>query len=282
MASPSASAAAAGGDPFTPHFLPIRNKRRETHDVVTFEFDPDGFRFAPGQFNMLYLFGVGEVPISISGDPAIDGRLVHTLRAVGPVTRAMAGLRRGELIGLRGPYGSAWPLAEARGFDVLLIAGGIGLAPLRPALYHLLARRQDYGRVALLYGARSPAELLYRRELQSWRQRPGLQTRVTVDHATREWTGDVGVVTKLLTKVRFDPHETVAMICGPEIMMRFAIFALEELGVSADRIWLSMERNMKCAVRLCGRCQYGPHFVCKDGPVFPYDRIANLFRLREI
>ena len=270
----------------TPIFLPMTRVRRETHDVVTFDLAPpetDGrFRFAPGQFNMLYAFGVGEVPISISGDAENGGRITHTLRAVGPVTQAMVGLKRGDLLGLRGPFGTAWPVDSARGSDVLVIAGGIGLAPLRPVIYHLLTHREDYGRVALLYGARSPNELLYRRELNAWRRRPGWQQRVTVDHAERDWEGDVGVVTKLLTKVRFDPAETVALICGPEVMIRFSVFALRDLGVDAARVFVSMERNMKCAIGHCGHCQYGPHFICKDGPVFRFDRIEHLFMAREI
>jgi NAD(P)H-flavin reductase len=270
----------------TPTFLPIARVRRETHDVVTFDLAPpeaDGrFRFTPGQFNMLYAFGVGEVPISISGDAENGGRITHTLRAVGPVTRAMAGLKRGDLLGLRGPFGTAWPVDSARGRDVLVIAGGIGLAPLRPVIYHLLAHREDFGEVALLYGARSPKELLYRRELDAWRRRPGWQQRVSVDHAERDWEGDVGVVTKLLTKVRFDPWETVALICGPEVMIRFSVFALRDLGVDAARVFVSMERNMKCAIGHCGHCQYGPKFVCKDGPVFRFDGIEHLFMAREI
>lgn len=269
----------------TPVFLPIARVRRDTHDVVTFDLVPPAerrSRFNPGQFNMLYAFGVGEVPISISGDPGNASCITHTLRAVGPVTRAMAGLKRGELLGLRGPFGTAWPVDLARGNDVLVIAGGIGLAPLRPVIYHLLSHREDYGRAAVLYGARSPKELLFRRELAAWRTRPGWQQRVTVDHAGRDWEGDVGVVTKLLAKVRFDPRETVALICGPEVMIRFSVFALRDLGVESARIFVSMERSMKCAIGHCGHCQYGPHFVCKDGPVFRFDRIEPLSMAREI
>jgi NAD(P)H-flavin reductase len=271
----------------TPRFLTTKRRIRETADVVTIELPvedqvKDITRFKPGQFNMLYAFGVGEVPISISGDPAATDRIVHTVRAVGRVSKALTTLRRNDQIGIRGPFGSGWPADEAAGFDVLVIAGGIGLAPLRPILYHLLRERAHYGRVALLYGARSPDDLLYRRELDAWRRLPELQVRVTVDHAARDWIGDVGVVTQMLPKVRFDPLDTVAMICGPEMMLRFTAAALEGIGVEPDRIFVSLERNMKCAVGMCGHCQFGPNFICKDGPVFRFDRVASILKIREV
>lgn len=201
----------------TPRFLAVKRRIRETADVITIDIPVEHraaapARFKPGQFNMLYAFGVGEVPISISGDPAAADQIVHTIRAVGPASNALAKLKSGEKIGVRGPFGSGWPVDEAAGCDVLVIAGGIGLAPLRPALYHLIEERGRYGRVALLYGARSPDDLLYRRELDAWRRAPDLQVRVTVDRAGHDWIGDVGVVTKLLPKVRVDPVDTVAMI----------------------------------------------------------------------
>jgi len=270
-----------------PRFLAPRRRVRETADVVTIEIPAEGqaedaVPFRPGQFNMLYAFGIGEVPISISGDPAITDRIVHTIRAVGPVSRALARARRKDRIGVRGPFGSSWPVDEAVGFDVLLVAGGVGLAPLRPALYHLLKERAHYGRVALIYGARHPEDLLYRSELEAWRRLPELQVRVTVDHAASDWIGDVGVVTQMLPKVRFDPLDTVAMICGPEAMLRFTAAALESAGVGPERIYASLERNMKCAVGMCGHCQFGPNFVCKDGPVFRFDRVADILKMREI
>jgi NAD(P)H-flavin reductase len=271
----------------TPRFLAVKRRIRETADVITIEIPAEGLAggagpFKPGQFNMLYAFGVGEVPISISGDPAKADRILHTVRAVGPVSKALAMLRRNERVGVRGPFGSHWPVDEAVGFDVLVIAGGVGLAPLRPALYHLLRERPRYGRIALLYGARSPEDLLFRREVEAWRCLPELQVRVTVDHATRDWTGDVGVVTQMLPKVRFDPLDTVAMICGPELMMRFTAASLADAGVTPDRIFVSQERNMKCAIGMCGHCQFGPNFVCKDGPVFRFDRVMDILKMREI
>jgi NAD(P)H-flavin reductase len=231
---------------------------------------------------MLYRFGAGEVPISISGDPATPRQLVHTIRAVGRVTRPLQALRPGEMLGVRGPFGRGWPVEAARGRDILLIAGGLGLAPLRPLVYHLLNRRGDYGRISLCYGARSPADLLYRRELERWGGRFDLEVSVIVDHATDTWHGDVGVVTRLLHAWRGDPANTRAMLCGPEIMMRFSIRTLNDLGIGDAQVHLSLERNMQCAIGMCGHCQYGPAFVCRDGPVFRLDRIRSLFGVREI
>jgi NAD(P)H-flavin reductase len=270
----------------------VRRVSRDTHDTVTIELEPPhdrvlsgsaaGPRFAPGQFNMLYVFGLGEVPISISGDPAEPDALVHTVRAVGAVTRALRGLRRGAVVGVRGPYGSAWPVDEAAGHDVVIMAGGIGLAPLRPAIYHLLARRDRYGKVVLLYGARTPADLLYTRQLERWRGRFDAQIEVTVDAAPPgTWLGHVGVAGTLLPRAEFDASRAVALVCGPEVMMRFAIADLRHRGLAPEQIYLSMERNMRCAIGLCGHCQFGPTFVCKDGPVFRYDRLAPFLGVRE-
>ncbi len=275
-------------DVMRPRFLATVARVQETESVVTLDLalepgvDPDAPAFEPGQFNMLYAFGVGEVAISISGDATLRDRVVHTIRAVGPVSQALAGLQVGQQVGVRGPFGSSWPVREATGSDVLVIAGGIGMAPLRPALYHLLHNRRNYGRVALLYGARSPEELLFREELQEWRQTPDLQVRVTVDRAGPDWLGDVGLVTKLLPKLDYDPPDTVALICGPEAMIRFTAMGLEESGVDPNRIYVSMERNMKCAIAQCGHCQFGPHFVCKDGPIFPLTAVRDLMNVREI
>jgi NAD(P)H-flavin reductase len=237
---------------------------------------------------MLYVFGVGEAAISLSGDAQERGLLVHTIRAVGTVTDALVGLKRGATVGVRGPYGSAWPLAEAEGHDLVIVAGGIGLAPLRPVVRHALRHRDRYRRVALLVGARTPDDVLYPDELERWRE-GGLEVLLTVDRAPPSWGGeetlvprDIGVVTALLPKVEYDPARTFSMICGPEVMMRFAVRELLGRGLPPARLFLSMERNMRCAVAQCGHCQYGPMFVCKDGPVLAYDRIAFLFGKREV
>jgi NAD(P)H-flavin reductase len=264
----------------------VRQRRRETADTWTFELEPaaggDGLSFAPGQFTMVYAFGAGEVPISISGDARRPGRLVHTIRVAGPTTRAVCAVKRGGILGIRGPYGTAWPLAAAEGGDVVVAAGGIGLAPLRGALYELIAHREAYGRVVLLYGSRTPDQLLYRAELERWRQRPELDVLVTVDTADDRWTGSVGVVSTLVPRASFDPASTTAFVCGPEVMMRFTAADLAAAGLPAERIHLSMERNMKCALGQCGRCQLGPVFVCGDGPVFPYPAIAPLLTVPEL
>jgi NAD(P)H-flavin reductase len=275
--------AVSGSDCMTPQFWPIKRRVRETADVVTLDVQaPEPQRLLPGQFNMLYAFGIGEISISMSGQPGTTDRIVHTIRAVGAVSAALAKLKRGDSVGVRGPFGSPWPVEEAAGRDVLLVAGGIGLAPLRPALYHLLRNRDTYGDVALVYGARHPRDLLFQRELEKWRRTEGLQVRVTVDHAEQDWAGDVGVVTNGISKVRFDANNTVAMVCGPEIMIRFVALELQNRGLTLDRIAVSLERNMKCAVGMCGHCQFGPEFVCKDGPVFPLARVFDNMLRREI
>jgi NAD(P)H-flavin reductase len=285
-ATPAPVAGSDGLTPMTPRFLRVGRTVRETANVVTFELPVERAAthaaFEPGQFNMLYAFGVGEVAISISGNPVATDRIVHTIRATGRVSEALAALQPNDSVGVRGPFGSSWPVDAAAGNDVLVIAGGLGLAPLRPALYRLISERERYGRVALLYGSRHPDDLLYRDELDAWRRMPELQVRVTVDHASRDWIGDVGVVTQLLPKIRFDPLDTVALICGPEVMMRMTAIALEHVGVSPERIFVSMERNMKCAVGWCGHCQFGPQFVCKDGAIFRFDRIRDILNVREI
>lgn len=273
-------------DPMIPEPFRVRRTWKETHDTFTFEIERANggheCRFDAGQFNMLYVFGAGEVPISISGDPTKPQTVVHTVRAMGAVTEAMRELKRGDPVGVRGPYGTSWPVEKARGADVVIVAGGIGLAPLRPALYFLLGHREEYGRVSLLYGTRSPADILYRRELEQWRGRLDMEVEVTVDRADEEWRGNVGVVTTLLPRASFDGPNTIAMTCGPEVMMRFTVMDLLRGGVSPDNIYLSMERNMKCGIGQCGHCQLGPIFVCKDGPVFPYTDIRTLFKRREI
>lgn len=273
-------------DPMAPVPYRVLRVRHETSDTLTFEFgsvNGQRFPFMPGQFNMLYLFGVGEVPISISGDPEHPEILVHTIRAVGAVTNPLCKLKPGDIVGIRGPFGSCWPVIEAAGNDIVIVTGGVGLAPLRPAIYHILNHRGEYGRVALLYGARTPGDMLYKKELAEWRGRFDVQVEVTVDAAKpEEWQGNVGVVTTLIPRAHFDPHHVTALVCGPEIMMRFTILELQKRGLRDDQIYISMERNMKCAIGFCGHCQYGPNFVCKDGPVFRFDRVKEIFGKREI
>jgi NAD(P)H-flavin reductase len=285
MAASLDARAVVEAEPMRPRPFVVRGTGRETGDTFTMTLaavEGTAPPFAPGQFNMVYVFGVGDAPISISGDPARPEAVVHTIRAVGTVTRALQRLEKGAVVGIRGPFGSAWPVSEAQGRDVVIVAGGIGLAPLRPALYHVLLHRSLYGRVVLLYGARTPRDLLFPRELRAWRSRFDLHVDVTVDRATAEWQGSVGVVTKLVERSPFDAASAMAFVCGPEIMIRFAAMALAKRGVSPANLFISVERNMKCGVGFCGHCQLGPHFVCRDGPVFPYERALPFFGMREV
>jgi len=263
----------------------VTRVRKETHDTFTIDLvhadTGAGLAFEPGQFTMLYVLGVGEAPISISGDPA-RRELVHTIRAVGAVTRALTSAGKGDVVGVRGPFGTPWPVDAAAGRDVIVVAGGIGLAPVRPILYRVLADRARYGRVALLYGARTPADLIYTADLERWRSRLDLEVHVTVDTADRGWRGNVGPVTTLIPRAPFDPARATAFVCGPEVMMRYVAVELGRRGVAAGDVFVSMERNMKCAVGLCGHCQLGPYFVCKDGPVFALPRVQPFFTIREM
>ncbi|HKH98248.1 MAG TPA: FAD/NAD(P)-binding protein [Candidatus Sulfotelmatobacter sp.] len=268
----------------TPYLL--REVAKETPDTFTLKLAPEeggnGSSFRPGQFSMLWVFGVGELPISISGNPAEHDQLVYTVRSVGQATNALVSQAVGSGVGVRGPFGTGWPVEAARGRDVIVVAGGIGLAPLRPVIYEVLHHRQDYGRLVVLYGARNPRDLLYRKELAAWARHRDTQVLVTVDYGGMSWRGHVGVVTTLFKYARLKPTNSVAMVCGPEIMMRFVTRELVSHGLSRNDIYLSMERNMKCAVGFCGHCQYGPHFICKDGPVFTYEQMRPLLEKYEL
>lgn len=263
----------------------VAAKRQETHDTWTLELEAEHDQlpaFAPGQFGMLLSPGVGEVPISISADLTRSGPLVHTIRAVGPVTTTLCAAADGDVVGVRGPFGTAWPVDACEGADLLVVAGGIGLAPLRPVVYHALANLDHYARLVVLYGARGPADLLYTDELDEWSRRERVEVATTVDAAGGDWTGSVGVVTTLIGRAGFDPANTTAMVVGPEVMMRFTVQALREHGVGRDHIYISMERNMQCGIGHCGHCQLGPFFMCKDGPVFRHDTIEPWLAIREL
>lgn len=268
-----------------PERFRVRECFRETADTRTFELEAEGgeaLRFEPGQFTMLYAHGVGEIPVSISGDPARPERLVHTVRAVGATSRALCEVSEGGSIGVRGPFGRGWPVAEAEGLDLVVVAGGVGLAPLRSVILTALAEPERFRRVTVLYGGRDPDSLLYSSELVEWEASGDLQLAVIVDVAASGWRGSVGVVPSLIERAELDPDETVAMVCGPEVMMRFSVEALLAEGLPAERIALSMERNMRCAVGHCGHCQWGPLFVCRDGPVFLWSEARRWFGVREL
>jgi NAD(P)H-flavin reductase len=284
--TPENGAMAAASHPMAPSPFRVQRVRRETQDTSTLELVSANRTsispFLAGQFNMVYVFGVGEVPMSITGDPADAKTIVHTTRSVGVASGAICKLKRGDMVGIRGPFGSPWPVEEAAGKDVIIVAGGIGLAPLRPVIYQILSGRVKYGKLILIYGTRTPGDILYQNELAKWRSRLDFHTEVTVDRAPAAWRGSVGVVTTLIPKVSFDPQQVVAMVCGPEVMKRFVMRELENRGVKREQVYISMERNMKCAVGFCGHCQFGPQFICKEGPVFRYDRIARLLGIREL
>lgn len=267
----------------TPRMYEVVSRHHDLDDTVTLAMvpvDEPCLPPVPGQFNMLWAFGIGEAPISVAGveDPHT---LLHTIRRVGAVTTALVEATPGDQIGVRGPYGAGWDLDQARGRDVLVVAGGLGLAPVRPIISSILADRKAYGRAVVLIGARSPDSLLYRDEIEHWRGRLDIDIEVTVDSASPEWRGDVGVVTRLVGRAPIDPANTVAYICGPEVMMRFSALAVTDLGVPPTAVQLSLERNMHCAIGHCGHCQLGSAFICKDGPVLAWPEVEPLFRGRE-
>lgn len=281
-------ATANAHNPWQAHAVRIAEIIEEVPGVATYRLvfeEPEvteSYSFRPGQFNMLYLPGLGEIAISVSGDPALHSGVPHTIREAGNVTRALAGYPPGSAIGLRGPFGSFWPLTECIGHDVVLVAGGIGLAPLRPAICELLANRERYGRLTLLIGSRDPAMLLYPSEYSEWRAR-GMDVHVTVDRAGPDWKGNIGVVTAILDRIPLpDPRGTRLLSCGPEVMMWYTIQEALSRGLTPDSLWVSLERNMNCAIGLCGHCQFGPQFLCKDGPVFRYDRVASILRVDDL
>lgn len=266
----------------------IVEKRREAEGIYTVrvrlaaEEARRAYRFLPGQFNMLYAFGAGDVPMSIVSDPEDGDVIGHTLRAVGPVTNALAALKEGDVLGMRGPFGSCWPLDEAKGKDILIVTGGLGCAPTLGALHYLFRRREDYGAIKIVHGVKAAKDLILHRQFEEWRRAPNTEVHLTADRSGGRWKHKVGLVPHLLAEVAFDPAKTLVMMCGPEVMMRLAIKQLIYKGLPAARIYLSLERNMKCALGFCGHCQFGPQFICKDGPVLRYDRIHGIFNLKEV
>lgn len=267
-------------NPWVTRTARITEIEQETEDVATYHLVIDDalggcdYEFVPGQFNMLYLPGGGESAISMSGDPAARNSWIHTVRVAGNVTHMLSKLRASETIGLRGPFGVGWPVDELVGSDVVIVSGGLGMAPLRPLIYHIVNHRKQFGRVWLIYGSRSPNALLYRNEYDRWR-RHGINVELTVDRATNAWSGHVGVVTSLLEQMSLPRIEATRLVmCGPEVMMKYAAASGLRRGLSAEHVWLSAERNMQCAIGHCGHCQFGPQFICKDGPVLRYDRLS--------
>jgi sulfite reductase subunit B len=230
----------------------------------------------PGQFVEVSLFGIGEAPISVSSSPTKKGSFELAVRAVGNVTQAMHRMEKGAVLGIRGPFGKGFPVEEIKGKDILFVAGGIGLVPLRSLINYVIDKRKDFGRVIVFFGAKTPSEQLFLNELAKWRASKELEYLETVDRADAAWKGNVGVITKLFPKVTLDPRKTVAVIVGPPIMYRFAILEAQVKGIPDDQIIVSLERRMKCGVGKCGHCQINDIYVCQEGPVFTYARIKNL------
>jgi NAD(P)H-flavin reductase len=282
----SAERAALAAEPMLPLPYRVAGRTTETHDCVTLRLEParDSLpAFQPGQFTMLAVPGVGEVAISISGDPASqDGTLTHTIRAAGAVTTALHDAPLGTLLGVRGPFGASWDLASATGRDLVIVAGGVGLAPLRPVVLGALAGRGSYRSVGLIAGARTPAEFLFRSELDAWSSRAGIEVELTIDQPAAGWGGQVGFVTEPLARLPVDPARSTAFLCGPEPMIRFAAQVLLHKGIPAGDIRVSLERNMQCGIGLCGHCQLGPILVCRDGPVVSYTLAGPLLTIREL
>jgi NAD(P)H-flavin reductase len=272
-------------DPWRTHPARVVALRDETPGVRSYDLELRDarvraeYRFLPGQFNMLYLPGIGEAAISISSDPAAPELLTHTVRAVGNVTNALARLAVGDEILIRGPYGQPWPLGELSGGDVILVAGGLGLASQRAAILDIVRRRDDFGRVTILHGAKTPSGLLYTSEHDAW-QGAGIAVDCTVDTAEATWQGPVGLVTDRLAGLPLAASSTGILCCGPDPMMTGVARVAAGRGLGHSRVWVSLERNMSCAVGQCGLCQFGPFFVCLDGPVFRYDRIESLLGVR--
>ncbi len=272
--------------PLEPNWAEITAITNETSDVSTYWLkfvDPAiqaDYSFKPGQFNMIYVPGFGESAISISSDAEDRDNIGHSIRFVGNVTRAVSRLKVGDVVGLRGPFGSSWPMYEMEGKDIFIACGGIGLPPLRPTIYYIMHHREKYGKVTLLYGARTASDLMYTSEYDRWRQ-ADIDVEITVDRGDANWQGRVGVVPMWFYQFRIDAHKTAVLTCGPEIMIRFVIFEALARRIPLENIFVSLERNMKCGQGSCGHCQLGPYFVCKDGPVFRFDALQPYFNVEE-
>lgn len=270
-------------NPMIPVPFVISKIKRENKDTFTIELEtPNKFEFKAGQFNMLYLFGVGEVAISISGDQNKTDKLVHTIRNVGTVTNRISNLKKNDVLGVRGPFGSSWKIENFHQKDIFIIAGGLGLAPVRPIIYYIINNRNKFNKVTILYGTKKPSEIIFEKELHKWKSKFDIDLKIIVDKPDSNWKGNTGLITTLIKDLNIDPNKSIAMICGPEIMMKFSAIEMENKGVNPQNIYLSMERNMKCAIGLCGHCQYGSKFICKDGPVFSYLEIKHLLDIWEL
>ena len=270
-------------NPYLPAIATVLENRFETADIFTLRLkfkDPQlagQYHFEPGQFNMLYMPGVGEVPISIVSDPDDIHIIDHTIRAVGRVTRVLQQLKAGDEIGIRGPYGSSWPMAQIKQQDVLIITGGLGCAPVVSVINYIVKRRSDFGRLVIMQGVKHSNDLIWKDQYEQWAALDNTQVALAANQTTPAWNWSSGYVTDLFDEVCFNPKNSIAMLCGPEIMMSATVRELLQRGLSEAQIWLTMERNMQCAIGHCGHCQHGSKFVCKDGPVFNYPVVKDWF-----
>lgn len=269
-----------------PHAATVVERTQESPTIFTLRLRLDdtaaqaAYRFAPGQFNMLYLYGVGEVPISIMSDPEERDGIGHTIRALGRVTQGLAALQPGDKLGLRGPFGRGWPLQEMSGSDIVLVTGGLGCAPVVSVIHYVLRRRERYGKLVIIQGVRHAEDLIWREQYDRWNAQTNTQVLVAASEGTAAWPWHVGRVTDLFGLARYNPARAVAMMCGPEGMMRAAADSLLARGLPESQLYLSMERNMQCAVGRCGHCQFGGAFVCRDGPVFNWGKVKTLLAHR--
>ncbi|MFZ2172993.1 MAG: FAD/NAD(P)-binding protein [Rhodococcus sp. (in: high G+C Gram-positive bacteria)] len=276
------------GHPTLPDGYRVVSRAVETHDCVTVTLAPltpsaGVGTFAPGQFMMLYAHGVGEIAISLSGDPTgAHGMWVHTVRKVGAVSKAIHDAMPGTVLGVRGPFGHGWNLHAGSGRDLVIVAGGVGLAPLRPVVLAALAARERFRDIVLVVGARRPTEILFRDDLASWQTRADLSVELTIDQPVSGWDGAVGFVTESLHRMHIDPDHTTALLCGPESMMRFCARALTDRGMHPGDIQVSLERNMQCGIGVCGHCQLGELLLCRDGPIVDYVTAEPLLRVPEL
>lgn len=269
-------------DAGAPHAATVVSRTQESPSIFTLQLRLNdaaaqaAYRFAPGQFNMLYLYGVGEVAISIMSDPAERDTIGHTIRALGRVTQGLAKLQPGDQVGLRGPFGRGWPLREMSGNDIVLVTGGLGCAPVVSVIHYVLKRRERFGKLIIIQGVKHAEDLIWREQYDRWAAMPNTQVLVAASHGAALWPWHVGRVTELFSLARFRPDRAAAMMCGPEGMMQAASESLLQRGMPESRLFLSMERNMQCAVGRCGHCQLGGSFVCRDGPVYSWNQVKPL------
>lgn len=273
-------------NPYAPHEAIILERIQEAPNLFTIRLKltdseiQDAYEFQPGQFNMLYLYGVGEVAISIVSDPEDSHIIDHTIRVVGRVTHGMNNLKAGDRIGLRGPYGRGWPVQESKNSDIVVVTGGLGCAPVVSVINYIEQRREDYGRLNIVQGVKHTSDFIWKERYEHWRKLADTKVLLAADVGEALWPWHVGPVTSLFDQLEFNPDNVTVMMCGPEGMMRVVCDHMLDKSVSAENLYLSMERNMQCAIGHCGHCQYGEKFICKDGPVFSYDRIRDLFETK--